>query len=66
MGPALATGTGAFLPWRLQSPLFRPGAAMQYLHTMIRVFDLDAALTFFCDQLGLQEIRRYDNQNRRF
>ena len=33
---------------------------MQYLHTMIRVRDLDAALDFFVDKLGLVEVRRKD------
>jgi lactoylglutathione lyase len=33
-------------------------AALHYLHTMIRVRDLDAALDFFCDGLGLKEVRR--------
>ena len=39
---------------------------MRYLHTMIRVFDLDAALDFFCDKLGLLEIRRRDSEKGRF
>ncbi|MGE0597182.1 MAG: VOC family protein [Hyphomonadaceae bacterium] len=39
---------------------------MQYLHTMIRVGDLDAALDFFCAKLGLQELRRIDNEKGRF
>ena len=39
---------------------------MQYLHTMIRVSDLDASLNFYCDGLGLQEIRRSEHQNGRF
>ena len=39
---------------------------MQYLHTMIRVGDLEAALDFFCDKLGLIETKRYDNENARF
>ncbi len=39
---------------------------MQYLHTMIRVLDLDAALHFFCDLLGLVEIRRRDHEGGRF
>ena len=39
---------------------------MQYLHTMVRVKDLDASLTFYCDQLGLEEVRRYDNEKGRF
>lgn len=34
---------------------------MKYLHTMIRVHDLDATLRFFCDGLGLRETRRMDN-----
>ncbi len=39
---------------------------MKYLHTMVRVADLDAALSFYCDKLGLQEVRRYDNPEGRF
>ena len=39
---------------------------MQYLHTMVRVADLDAALDFYCDKLGLKEVRRFDNQAGRF
>lgn len=40
--------------------------AMRYLHTMIRVYDLDAALDFFCDKLGLMEVRRRDHEGGRF
>lgn len=39
---------------------------MQYLHTMIRVKDLEANLDFFCQKLGLIQIRRYDNESARF
>ena len=39
---------------------------MEYLHTMIRVRDLDAALDFFVNKLGLQEIRRRDHEGGRF
>lgn len=39
---------------------------MQFLHTMIRVSDLDAALDFFCAKLGLEEVRRFDNPAGRF
>ena len=39
---------------------------MRYLHTMVRVRDLDAALRFFCQGLGLREIRRRDNEQGRF
>ncbi len=33
---------------------------MKYLHTMVRVTDLERSLDFYCDKLGLQELRRYD------
>lgn len=39
---------------------------MRYLHTMIRVGDLEAALDFFCAKLGLIEMHRYDNEGGRF
>lgn len=39
---------------------------MRYLHTMIRVRDLPGALRFFCEGLGLREIRRRDSEQGRF
>ena len=39
---------------------------MKYLHTMIRVNDIDASLKFYCDLLGLEELRRIDNEGGRF
>ena len=39
---------------------------MRYLHTMVRVGDLDASLDFYCNKLGLKEIRRVDNEAGRF
>lgn len=39
---------------------------MNYLHTMVRVTDLDASLRFYCDLLGLQEVRRTENEKGRF
>ena len=39
---------------------------MKYLHTMVRVSDLDESLDFYCNKLGLQELRRYDNEKGRF
>jgi lactoylglutathione lyase len=39
---------------------------MQYLHTMVRVSDLDASLDFFCGGLGLVEVRRMENEKGRF
>ncbi len=39
---------------------------MRYLHTMIRVSDVDASLKFWCDALGLEETRRMENEKGRF
>ncbi len=39
---------------------------MKYLHTMVRVSDLDKSLDFYCNKLGLQEIDRYENDKGRF
>ncbi|WP_299863093.1 VOC family protein [uncultured Hoeflea sp.] len=39
---------------------------MRYLHTMVRVTDVDASLDFYCNKLGLVEIRRYENEAGRF
>ena len=34
--------------------------SIEFLHAMVRVGDLDAAVKFFCDGLGLTEVRRND------
>ena len=39
---------------------------MEYLHTMVRVRDLDESLTFYCEHLGLEEVRRKDVPQGRF
>ena len=39
---------------------------MRYLHTMVRVRDLDQALDFYCAKLGLAEVQRVDNPAGRF
>ncbi len=39
---------------------------MKYLHTMVRVTDIDASLDFYCDGLGLVELRRKDSEQGRF
>jgi len=39
---------------------------MKYLHTMVRVSNLDTSLDFYCRQLGLVELRRIDNEKGRF
>ena len=40
--------------------------AIKYLHTMVRIKDIDASLNFYCDLLGLNEIRRKDNEQGKF
>lgn len=39
---------------------------MKYLHTMVRVTDLDKSLAFYCDHLGLENIGRFDVEEGRF
>jgi len=39
---------------------------MKYLHTMVRVTDLDASCRFYCDALGLRELTRKDSEKGRF
>ena len=39
---------------------------MKYLHTMVRVTDIDESLDFYCNKLGLVELKRYDSEQGRF
>ena len=39
---------------------------MKYLHTMVRVSNLESSLDFYCNTLGLKELRRYDSEQGRF
>lgn len=39
---------------------------MKFLHTMVRVTDVEKSLEFYCKQLGLVEVRRYDSEQGRF
>jgi len=39
---------------------------MKYLHTMVRVTDLEQSLDFYCNKLGLVEVQRYENEKGRF
>jgi len=39
---------------------------MKYLHTMVRITNIDQSLDFYCNKLGLREVRRYDHQQGRF
>ena len=39
---------------------------MRFLHTMVRIADIDASLDFYCNKLGLVETRRFDHEAGRF
>ena len=39
---------------------------MKYLHSMLRVKDLELSLDFYCNKLGMVEISRYDNEGGKF
>ncbi len=39
---------------------------MRYLHTMVRISNIDQSLDFFCNKLGMTEVRRVDNEGGRF
>lgn len=39
---------------------------MKYLHTMVRVSDLEESLDFYCNKLGMVEVHRYDSEGGRF
>ncbi len=39
---------------------------MEYLHTMVRISDIDQSLDFYCNALGLEEVRRRDSEQGRF
>ena len=52
--------------WRYIGAKAADEDAMQYLHTMVRVADLDASLDFYCHKLGLKEVRRTENERGRF
>ena len=40
--------------------------SMQYLHTMVRISNVDDSLKFYCNLLGMKEVRRYDSEKGRF
>lgn len=39
---------------------------MKYLHTMVRISNIEDSLDFYCNKLGLKELRRYDSESGRF
>jgi lactoylglutathione lyase len=48
------------------TPRIAKGPTMRFLHTMLRVRNLDDALDFFCNKLGLKEVRRRVDEKNRF
>jgi lactoylglutathione lyase len=42
------------------------GAPMRYLHTMVRISDIDQSLDFYCNKLGMKEVRRNENEAGRY
>jgi lactoylglutathione lyase len=55
-------GASPYVP----APLKIRGRNMRYLHTMVRVKDIDEALDFYVKKLGLKEVRRMENQQGRY
>ena len=39
---------------------------MRYLHTMVRIGNIDQSVDFYCNKLGMQEVRRVDNEGGRY
>ncbi|HSO48278.1 MAG TPA: VOC family protein [Rhizobiaceae bacterium] len=39
---------------------------MKYLHTMVRITNIEQSLDFYCGKLGMKEVRRYENEQGRF
>lgn len=39
---------------------------MEYLHTMVRIGNIEESLDFYCNKMGMVEVRRYDNEKGRF
>jgi lactoylglutathione lyase len=59
-------GAPALTPAAEQRICRRRRPRMEYLHTMVRVSDLDQSLDFYCGKLGLQEVRRMESEQGRF
>jgi lactoylglutathione lyase len=54
------------MPPYVSAPAPTQGTDMRYLHTMVRVKDMDEALDFYVRKLGLMEVRRIENEQGRF
>src|SRR5690554_5492566 len=50
----------------LASSLSQRGGNMRYLHTMVRISNIDQSLDFYCNKLGLEEVRRVENEAGRY
>lgn len=50
----------------LQAESCKRYKTMKYLHTMVRVTDVEKSLDFYCDKLGLVELHRMENEQGRF
>jgi len=50
----------------LQAESIRRYTTMKYLHTMVRVTDIEKSLDFYCDKLGLVELHRKESTQGRF
>ena len=46
--------------------LWKEEKVVEYLHTMVRVSDLDSSLEFYCRKLGLVEVKRMENEKGRY
>ena len=54
------------MPRADEPAIYEKGRGMKYLHTMVRVTDVDQSLRFYCDGLGFKEVRRSDNEKGRY
>jgi lactoylglutathione lyase len=50
----------------LANPVTGLEAAVRYLHTMVRISNIDESLDFFCAKLGLKEVRRHESEQGRY
>jgi lactoylglutathione lyase len=69
-GPLAACPTGALCSAHASLPDLRHdvqlGGDMRYLHTMVRITDIEKSLDFYCTKLGMKEIRRRESPEGRF
>ena len=66
MQSIFAARRGTLYLWRRTFNAYREVGIMRYLHTMVRVSDIDRALEFYEGALGLTEVRRIENEKGRF